>query len=87
MSDATNTIKKPHCSECKVEAVLLGVGSATGRLAWQCPDCNKQWFGKNPAAVALGALGGKKAAENMTPEERKERSQKAVRARLNKQAS
>lgn len=75
---------KEECTECKVEAQLLGVGSASKRLAWQCPRCNRQWFGKNPAAMALGAMGGKKAAENMTPEERRERSQKGVRARLSK---
>jgi hypothetical protein len=40
---------------------------------------------KNPAAVALGRLGGKKGgaarAANMTPEERSESARKAVQAR------
>jgi len=40
---------------------------------------------KNPHAAALGRLGGskggKKAAANLTPEERKERARKAVEAR------
>lgn len=44
--------------------------------------------GKNPAAVALGRLGGKvggKArAEKLTPQQRKEIAQKAARARWNK---
>jgi hypothetical protein len=43
---------------------------------------------KNPHAVALGRLGGLKggraAAERMTPEERRERAQKAARARWGK---
>jgi hypothetical protein len=43
---------------------------------------------KNPAAVALGKLGGKKGgkarAEKMTPEERKESARKAAAARWKK---
>ena len=41
--------------------------------------------GKNPAAVALGRLGGKvggkRRAEKLTPEQRKEIAQKAAKAR------
>ena len=41
--------------------------------------------GKNPAAVALGKLGGKKGgkarAEKLTPERRKEIAKKAAEAR------
>jgi hypothetical protein len=44
---------------------------------------------KNPAAVALGKLGGKKGglarAKKLTPERLKEIAQKAARARWNKQ--
>ncbi|MCK5126942.1 MAG: hypothetical protein KAR42_11865 [candidate division Zixibacteria bacterium] len=44
--------------------------------------------GKNPAAVALGRLGGLKGgkarAKNMTPEERSEAARKAVKARWDK---
>ena len=43
---------------------------------------------KNPAAVALGRLGGKKGgkarAEKLTPEERREIARKAAKARWNK---
>jgi hypothetical protein len=43
---------------------------------------------KNPAAVALGRLGGKKGgkarAEKLTPEQRKEIARKAARARWEK---
>ncbi len=44
--------------------------------------------GKNPAAVALGRLGGKKGgrarADKLTPERRKEIAQKAAAARWGK---
>lgn len=44
--------------------------------------------GKNPAAVALGRLGGKKGgkarAEKLTPERRKEIAQKAAEKRWGK---
>jgi hypothetical protein len=44
---------------------------------------------KNPAAVALGRLGGKKGgkarAEKLTPERRKEIAQRAARARWSKE--
>ena len=36
---------------------------------------------KNPAAVALGRLGGKGSLRTMTAEERSERARKAVEAR------
>jgi hypothetical protein len=43
---------------------------------------------KNPAAVALGRIGGlkggKAAAARMTPEQRKQRAQKAAQARWGK---
>jgi hypothetical protein len=45
--------------------------------------------GKNPAAVALGRLGGlkggKSRAEKMTPEERSEAARKAAQARWKKE--
>ena len=37
--------------------------------------------GKDPAAKALGAKGGKKRAENMTPERRAEIARKAAQSR------
>jgi len=36
---------------------------------------------KNPAAVQLGRKGGKAAAKNRSPEERKEHARKAAQAR------
>jgi hypothetical protein len=40
--------------------------------------------GKDPAAKALGAKGGKKRAENMTPERRAEIAKKAAESRWGK---
>ena len=40
--------------------------------------------GKDPAAKALGAKGGKKRAENLTPERRKEIAKKAAEKRWEK---
>ena len=37
--------------------------------------------GKNPAAVALGRLGGLKRSKQLTPEQRRELAQKAAKAR------
>ena len=40
-----------------------------------------QGDGKDPAAKALGSKGGKKRAENMTPERRAEIARKAAQSR------
>jgi hypothetical protein len=40
---------------------------------------------KNPAAVQLGRKGGKAAAKNRTPQERKEHARKAAQARWAKE--
>lgn len=56
---------------------------ATGEI--EKPDPSK---GKNPAAVALGRLGGRKGgkarASKMTPERRREIAQKAAKKRWSK---
>lgn len=49
---------------------------ATGEIEDETPD-----DGKDPAAKALGAKGGKKRAANLTPERRKEIAQKAAAKR------
>lgn len=72
------------CEKCGVDAEPIGIGSASGRLYFRCPKCNVQLVGKNPAAVALGAAGGRKTAENATPEERSRRAKNAVSARWEK---
>ena len=63
---------------------LIGVGSASGRLNYQCGKCGAKHIGKNAAAMALGALGGKARAESLTPEERKAIGSKAIQARWDK---
>ena len=61
----------------------LIVDIATGEVEDKEPDT-----GKNPAAVALGRLGGAKGgkarAANLTPEQRSKIAQKAAQARWNK---
>lgn len=51
----------------------------TGEIDDEAPD-----DGKDPAAKALGAKGGKARAANMTPERRKEIAQKAAEKRWSK---
>jgi hypothetical protein len=52
------------------------------------PELEEKIDGKNPHAVALGRLGGKKGgkarAERLTPEQRKEIARKAAQARWQK---
>ena len=54
------------------------------------PSSSPEQSTKNPAAVALGRLGGKKGgkarADSLTPEQRKEIAQKAAKARWNKKS-
>lgn len=58
-------------------------GAATEREIWSAID-----QGKNPAAVALGALGGKKGgkarAKNLSPKRRSEIARHAARSRWGK---
>lgn len=70
-------IKRP--SDPIERAKLIG-DIATGQVEDKEPD-----EGKNPAAVALGRLGGKKGgkarAAKLTPEQRSEIARKAAKAR------
>jgi hypothetical protein len=58
------------------------VDAATGEVPHPAPEPPPE---KNPAAVALGRLGGKKGgparAQRLTPEERREAAKKAAQAR------
>ena len=62
------------------------VGEAVGDIDLSITEETSD--GKNPAAVALGRLGGKKGgkarAERLTPEQRKEIAQKAAKTRWGK---
>lgn len=59
-------------------AVMIGK-IATGEIEDTAPD-----DGKDPAAKALGAKGGRKRAETMTPERRAEIARKAASTRWSK---
>jgi len=53
---------------------------ATGEIGESPPAAE----GKNPAAVALGRMGGKARAEGMTAKRRKEIAKKAAKSRWSK---
>jgi hypothetical protein len=59
--------------------------AATGESLTEQPSPKKPTRKKNPAAVALGKLGGKKGgparAKKLSPQQRKEIAEKAARAR------
>lgn len=77
-----DTPKKKKRSRDFNELAAQIVAEAIGDVLPDAPDDNN---GKNPAAVALGRLGGKKGgkarAEKLTPEQRKEIAQKAAMVR------
>ncbi len=76
------TDKRKRPRDISQRAKLI-VDIATGEVEDKEPDT-----GKNPAAVALGRLGGVKGgkarAAKLTPEQRSEIAQKAAQARWNK---
>lgn len=71
---------KPKRPRDTSQRAKLIVDIATGEVEDEKPD-----EGKNPAAVELGRLGGKKGgkarAQKLTPQERSEIARKAARAR------
>lgn len=70
------------CPKCKKDSgKFLEVGSASGRPFYRCQDCGHGWQGKNPAAVALGSLGGKARAVSLSPETRSQMAEGAANAR------
>ena len=68
------------CVTCSTPMTVIGKGSATGRLRYQCSTCRAEQWGKNPAAVAMGSLGGKARAAKLSPEKRTEIAEKAGNA-------
>jgi hypothetical protein len=65
----------------KRPADVIGAAVMIGRIATGEIDDITTEDGKNAAAVALGRMGGKKRAENMTAKRRKEIAKKAAKAR------
>ena len=78
----TNNKKKPRDLN-KLASTIVSAATEDTVVAETPPD-----DGKNPAAVALGRLGGLKGgkarAESLTPEKRKEIARKAAKARWSK---
>ena len=78
--------KKPGPKDLNQLAKSI-VDRAIGEAEEQ-PDDEPDTEGKNPAAVALGKLGGKKGgparAKKLTPQRRSEIAQKAAQSRWNK---
>lgn len=73
-----------NCEKCGTAAKVTDIGSASGRKTWRCPGCGATWrekAEKNPAAVALGALGGRARAEAMSQEERSASASAAASAK------
>jgi hypothetical protein len=70
--------KKNH--DFSVNALRV-VREATGDTEYKTTPSNK-----NPAAVALGRLGGLKRNKQLTPEQRRELAKKAARARWSKES-
>jgi hypothetical protein len=72
--------KRP--ADVNARAVMIGK-IATGEIEDVRPTPESE--GKNPAAVALGRMGGKARAEGLSAKKRKEIARKAARSRwLNK---
>ncbi len=76
-----------HCPTCGVEGEVVDIGSASGRKHYRCPTegVGVQGREKNPAAVALGRLGGIASADALTPAQRTQRARDAVQKRWRKE--
>lgn len=68
--------KRP--ADVNAAAVMIG-RIATGEIEDVRPTPESE--GKNPAAVALGRMGGKARAQGLSPKKRKEIAKKAAKAR------
>ena len=87
MTESVSNYPVSNCERCSIAGEVIGQGSASGRLIYQCSKCNARWSGKNLAAMALGSLGGKARAEALTPEQRVAQATKAVETRWKKEKS
>ncbi len=63
---------------------VIGAAIKVARIATGEDDDAIVYDGKDPAAKALGAKGGKARAQNMTPERRAEIARKAAQGRWGK---
>ncbi|WP_373086554.1 RNA-binding protein [Sneathiella sp.] len=63
---------------------VIGAAVLVAKIATGEAEENVKDDGKDPAAKALGAKGGKKRAKNLTPERRAEIARKAAESRWKK---
>ena len=75
-----SVVETKPCPICGVASSLVTIGTATGLGTYDCPK-HGAWREKNPAAVALGSLGGKARMNGLTPQERTELATKAIEKR------
>ena len=75
-----STVETKPCPTCGAASKLVTVGTASGRGTFDCPK-HGVWREKNPAAVALGSLGGAARMNGLTPQERTELATKAAEKR------
>lgn len=68
------------CKKCGILGEEFEVGTASNRPHYRCSQCGATWWRKNPAAVELGKLGGRKAAQTMTAEQKSARGEKGGNA-------
>ena len=73
------------CKRCHVEGTLIEVGSASGRKHRKCPQCGAAWREKSAIAMAMGSLGGKARAANLSAERREEIASDAATSRWRKE--
>ena len=78
--EVQNNYPKVICEKCSMQMNVIGIGSASGRLHYQCRKCSATCWGKNLAAMQLGSLGGKARASKLPPERRLEIAEKAGNA-------
>ena len=76
MTENNNGVEYPKimCGKCSIEMIVIGVGTASGRLTYQCEKCGDKQLGKNLAAMQLGSLGGRARAAALTEEQRREQA-------------
>ncbi len=67
-------------ANCGKDSPLQSVGTASQQGYFCCP-VHGLWREKNPAAVALGQLGGRAAQAQLSPEERTRRATAAAEKR------
>lgn len=73
-------VKPCPSAGCGKDSPLHTVGTASQQGYFCCP-VHGLWREKNPAAVALGQLGGRAAQAQLTPEERTRRATEAATKR------